>query len=77
MHQAKSALILDSGPHAELRQLTPQVATSAFLFHPEATQTAASEPRQADRQGWGQTRIYEVRSLCVSSPRELSAPKLS
>ena len=37
-----------------------QVATSAFLLQPDAGQPANSEAPMS-KQGWGQTRIYEVR----------------
>ena len=37
-----------------------QVATSAFLLQPDAGQPATSEAPMS-KQGWGQTRIYEVR----------------
>ena len=37
-----------------------QVATSAFLLQPDAGQPANSEASMS-KQGWGQTRIYEVR----------------
>lgn len=37
-----------------------QVATSAYLLSPEAGQPAPTEEKMS-KQGWGQTRIYEVR----------------
>ena len=37
-----------------------QVATSAFLLQPDAGEPATSEAPMS-KQGWGQTRIYEVR----------------
>ncbi|KAL3145027.1 hypothetical protein ABBQ32_003523 [Trebouxia sp. C0010 RCD-2024] len=41
------------------QDLPRTVATSAFSFHPEGPQTAPSE-KETSKQGWGQTRIYEV-----------------
>ena len=51
---------------SDLHVADAQVATSSFLLHPEAPQAAPTE-KEMSKQGWGQTRIYEVRRLLDSA----------
>lgn len=48
-----------------------QITTSAYLCFPEAGQPVPAEAQA--KQGWGQTRIYEVRMLQHSLRKPLPA----